>query len=194
MSAINLLPLDISSIILWASTATYISSQTVIRQPFQFFTAAVIIVIKHTHRHTHTPISVHVNMQGNVPTDRPWEESGRSWYLDSLWFVWTPHSHTLSHSHPLTHTLNHTHTHTPILFLTHERDKKEAINLTFNKTPSQKIYSDYAKRKKTLLFSKWTCVKKLHARFSHYQERHAEMLYYQDSKYAKPSGKETDWG
>lgn len=32
--------------------------------------------------------------------------------------------------------------------------KKEAINLTFNKTQSQKIYSNYAKRKKTLLFSK----------------------------------------
>lgn len=72
--------------------------------------------------------------------------------------------------------------------------KKEAINLTFNKTQSQKIYSNYAKRKKTLLFSKWTRVKKLHACFSHYQKRHAEMLYYQASKYAKPSGKETKPG
>ena len=61
-------------------------------------------------------------------------------------------SPTNSHIQSYTHT--HTHARAPIFFLTHERDKKEAINLTFNKTPSQKIYSDYAKRKKTLLFSK----------------------------------------
>lgn len=39
-------------------------------------------------------------------------------------------------------------THSVILSLTHEKHKKEAINLTFNKTPSQKIYSNYAKKKK----------------------------------------------
>lgn len=35
-----------------------------------------------------------------------------------------------------------------MLRFTHERDKKEAINSTFNKTSIQKIYSDYAKCKR----------------------------------------------
>ena len=57
-----------------------------------------------------------------------------------------------TNTHTYAHTNTHTHTH--VLHLTHERDKKEAINLTFNKTPSQKIYSNYAKWEKKLLFSK----------------------------------------
>ena len=55
--------------------------------------------------------------------------------------------------------------------LIHGWNKKEAINLTFNKTQSQKIYSNYAKRKKRYCFQSEHVFKKLHACFSHYQKR-----------------------
>lgn len=73
-----------------------------------------------------------------------------------------------------------------------ETKKKQLTWLSTNPEP-ENIFK-LCKTQKTLLFSKWTRVKKLHACFSHYQKRHAEMLYYQASKYAKPSGKETKSG
>lgn len=86
----------------------------------------------------------------------------------------------------------HTQTSAFILCLTHEQDKKEAINLTFNKTSSQKIYSDYAKcpqknKKNLLLFSKWAHVKKLHA--PSIRTGTQKRFITDTPEYAKPSGK-----
>lgn len=76
-----------------------------------------------------------------------------------------------------------------LLSFTGETKKKKAINSTFNKTQSQKIYSNYAKSKKRYCFQSEHVLKSCTVASPTIKKRHAEMLYYQASKYAKPSGK-----